>query len=202
MKASVYFALVVLFILSCNSNADKDTATGTPKTDSSVTAKKDSMVAQPPATFFYNLKLTKASFDILDSYKGTQLVFQFYYNASTANPSPILAAFAMKAKHESINPADPNKFQKLLEYDTPSTVPLTGTDQYLGDLQGSTVEFKQLKKDCNVDPEKYDYFLFTPMYNATDKHISYVVSVVPTTKPIVFVKQNLSLNPSPPFSAQ
>ncbi len=152
--------------------------------------------------FFYTLKLTREDYNALKDYGGNQLVFQFFY-PSTGAPyggSSTLAAYAMNPHHKPIDTSQQDKFQRKLLYINPSTEPLSGRDQYLGDLQVKFKDLDKLKKDCNARPEEYEYFILTPKYNLNNKHLYYNVTVFPTTISGL-VTPNENLDPSPPYSS-
>ena len=160
--------------------------------------------------FFYTLKLTREDYNDLKDYGGNHLVFQFFYPSTGAPPgdSPTLAAYGMKQHNKSIDSSQQDKFQRRLSYLEPSTEPLSGRDQYLGDLQ---IKFKDLENLKNTyNPEEYEYFIFTPEYNIDNKHLYYTITVFPKTvlsktalptNVSSKTKHVVCLDPSPPYSS-
>ena len=139
------------------------------------------------------MKLTRKQFEDLDALKGSQLVLQFYYPATLKDGSPQLGAFTMAPCHGRISDE-----YRILDYDKPSTVPITGKDQFLGDQQVAIPAIKKLIEASNPKPHDYDYLLFTPQDPKSDKHIYYEIKVVPTTS---FAPPPIYTDPSPPAKA-
>lgn len=146
--------------------------------------------------FFQSLKLTNEQFKFLESKHYEGLVFQFIYPKGSIKDSPKLVAYAMKKGHKKISD---DAFQNL-EYNTNSK-PIEITDEhFIGSLQVTKGEIDKLLKDSNQDPQMYDFFLFTPKFDASSKYVIYDVSVVPTTLNQLLVKP-IPANPSPPATA-
>lgn len=128
--------------------------------------------------------------------KNGGIIFQFTY-ASIIYPYPTLKAYPMMANGQNIlfgNPLD------LDYFDTKPAPDLTVCEeQVTGDLQIKILDIEFLKKESNPgDGEKYEYFIFTPKYDVTNKHVYYEVSVYPSTNPDLIPKSK-TINPSPPY---
>ncbi|MEO6220556.1 MAG: hypothetical protein ABIO81_09020 [Ginsengibacter sp.] len=152
---------------------------------------------------YTKLKLTKAQYNTLTNdgevfRKRNVLVFQFTYKTN-ADDYPTLRAYAMEFKHQEI----PGSTPVILDYfNTTGSADLsTPYEQVTGDLQILYGELERLKRDSNPgNKEQYDYFLFTPKFDATNLHVYFEVSVVPSTNPDLLVITK-SLKPSPPYGA-
>lgn len=72
-------------------------------------------------------------------------------------------------------------------------------EQVTGDLQIAVSDLELLKVDSNPDdPEKYEYFLFTPKYDDSNQHVYFEISVFPSTSPGL-ARPSIGLKPSPPY---
>ncbi len=152
---------------------------------------------------YAKLKLSKQQYDDLTNdgviRRKNVLVFQFTYPMQSSL-FPTLKAYAMKHNHQDI----PGTVPVNLDYaDTTPTADLSEPgEQVIGDLQIQYGDIEQLKKDSNPGhKEIYDYLLFEPVFDNTNHHVYFDVSVFPHTN-IDLTKVTKSLNPSPPAGAE
>lgn len=146
---------------------------------------------------YHKLKLNKHRYDELlkkGDKKAETIVFQFTYGiAAITDNTPGLRAYAMKKKHEAISR------DAYVELEDEGTVVTALPDARIqGDLQVTMQAIEQLKKDTNPnDPEKYEYFIFTPETDGS--HIRYEISIKQSGQVGFLAK--IKADPSPPATA-
>lgn len=151
---------------------------------------------------YTKLKLSRDQYDNLTNDSGIRqkkvIVFQFTYMKQD-DPYPTLWAYAMRKKHQEIK----TSISVPLEYASmpPATDLSVDTEQVTGDLQIFYDELQTLKKESNPkDPEDYQYLLFTPIFESSNQHVYFKVTVFPSTAGIKPLTATY-INPSPPYGA-
>ncbi len=156
---------------------------------------------------FYRLRLSKKQYEVLKSYGGKMLVFQFFYPQASNCGSPTLVAYKMKKHHEAIE-----KSPEVLSYDEPSQEPLTGRSQVLGDQQIRIGKLDDLiKRVTRSEQGNFSNLVFTPRFTGSEAHKT---TTDPTrkegkeTNPHVVFEVTVDgfgdserCDPSPPYSA-
>lgn len=196
-KISCVFFLAVSTLFACNPS---DGNTKNEKLPPESSRGNNATVAAIPSQL-YSLKLYKYQVDKLFATRSNgeepkKIVLQFYIDQDSASPK--LVAYPAK----NLNKFFPVKDSQQLWIENP--VLNASTTFYFGDnqvhLKGNSGDnINKLINSSNPAPHDYSYLRFTPDYNPRDKHIYYIITVVPTT---LLVARSLSTQPSPPADAE
>jgi hypothetical protein len=136
---------------------------------------------------FFNLRLSRADFETVRKFKGSMLVFQFYYPIESNCGSPTLYAYTVEKGHP---PTDCKP--AILSYGEASKEPLRGRAQVLGDQKIDLSKLDELIR--NVSRKKngnYNNLIFKPRFLPINPHMAYDISVDNS-------EQFITSNPSPP----
>lgn len=200
MKKIFSLFLVFASLVSCQTKTNSNTllSDSTVKQDKSAVPDSAAMAA-PPMIFLPTLLLSKTDFDYLKAPPAHVLVFQNRYAATATGASaPNMVAYAMKQNHAQFN----DNFRLLTPFSN-TTEPMYGRETIFGDNQILIKELNDLIDEVtgsNGGRGMFSNFLFTPKYNATNKHIYYEITITGAAGATVVPGARFT-NPSPPATA-
>jgi hypothetical protein len=198
MKKYFAFFFFCAYCISCGQKGGgNDTSGKNAAVDTSTSSTTPKALAPPQVPLLSTLLLSKADFDILKAPPSQVLVFQFHFKATaTAGNSPDLVVFPMKNSHVKIT----DTYKTLTPFSN-STVQIYGMETIYGDNQILIKDLNDLIDEVTGShggTGHFSSFLFTPMYDSTNKHIYFGITVVGAAALTTGMK---TTNPSPPATA-
>lgn len=197
-KVFVSFAFSIC-LFSCGNHSSSEEPAPPDSSGKGATAGPGRAMTAPTTIFLPTLLLSKDDFNALRAQNAAHvLVFQFHYTAAaTGMAAPDLVAYAMKLNHKKIS----DLFKVLVPFGT-SGESMFGRETIYGDNQidiKDVTDFIDAATGSHDGNGVYENILFTPRYDATNKHIFFELSLTGTAGGAAVAPRQT--NPSPPATA-